>query len=176
VDTTNNPYQTPAGQLDIDDRAFGEINLFSADTRIGRLRYMAHSFLMMMVALLVLGVSAGLAAAVSGIFWVLFAAGYLAIIVFSFILMIQRLHDLNHSGWMCLLAFIPLVGFIFALYVIFAPGTKGSNNYGLQPPPNQTWHWILGLAGPILGGIAMIGVMAAIAIPAYQDYVERSSS
>lgn len=176
MDTTNNPYQTPSGQLTDDNQGFGEIKYFSSDTRIGRLRYLAHGFLMMLAALVVLGVGAGLAVGVSEIFWVLFAAGYLAIIVFSFILMIQRLHDLNHTGWMCLLAFIPLVGFFFTLYIIFAPGTKGPNNYGLQPPPNETWHWIFGLIGPIFGGVAMVGMMAAIAIPAYQDYVERANS
>lgn len=174
MDTTNNPYQTPTGQLTDDNQGFGEIKFFSSDTRIGRLRYLAHGFLMMLAALVVLGVGAGLAVGVSEIFWVIFAAGYLAIIVFSFMLMIQRLHDLNHTGWMSLLAFIPLVGFFFTLYIVFAPGTKGANNYGLQPPPNQTWHWILGLAGPI--GVVVIGILAAIAIPAYEDYIERANS
>lgn len=130
----------------------------------------------MLACYLILAVGAGLAVAISGVFWVVVVAGYLAMIVVSVIFLIQRLHDLNHSGWMCLLMFIPLVNFFFMLYVIFARGTQGSNNYGLRPPPNKTWHWIFGLIGPILGAVVMVGILAAIALPAYQDYTERMNT
>lgn len=176
MNTTNNPYQTPSGQLATDDQAFGEVKFFSPSSRIGRLRYLSHGFLLMMGCYAILAAGAGLALTVSEAFWAIFAVGYIAIVVVSVILLIQRLHDLNHTGWMCLLMFIPLVNIFFALYVIFARGTQGANNYGLQPPPNKTWNWILGLAGPILGIVAMVvGIMAAVSIPAYQDYMERAA-
>lgn len=174
MEATQNPYQTPSGQLAMDDQQFGEIRFLSPSSRIGRLRYLAHGFLGMLVIYLALAAGAGLAMAISPFFWVLFAAGYVAAIVFSFIIMIQRLHDLNQSGWLCLLMLVPLVNLIFALFLVFAPGTQGANSYGFQPPPNKVWHWILGLIGPILGTIAVIGIMAAVSIPAYQDYLERA--
>lgn len=46
---------------------------------------------------------------------------------------VKRLHDLNKSGWLILLFLIPIVGAIFALYVLFADGTVGPNQYGDDP-------------------------------------------
>lgn len=173
MEPSNNPYQTPAGQLTTAATQWGEVRFFSPSLRIGRLRFLSHWFLLVLGFYLVLIAGAGLAVNVSPIFWVMFAAGYIAMLVVIFILMIQRLHDLNKNGWLSLLMIVPLVNLFFAFYLMFAPGTQGSNHYGLQPPPNKTWNWVLGLAGPILGGLAMIGIIAAIAIPAYQDYQER---
>lgn len=45
----------------------------------------------------------------------------------------KRLHDLNMSGWNQLIFLIPLLGWIFRLYVLFRRGTIGPNNYGQQP-------------------------------------------
>lgn len=173
MEATNNPYQTPEGQLTVDGQGYGEVNFFSPNTRIGRLRYLSHSFVFMLVAYAVLAAGLGLAFGVSEFFWVLVGVGYIAMIAFSVILMIQRLHDLDKSGWFCLLMFVPLVNFIMALYLVFAAGTKGTNNFGLQPPPNKTWNWILGMAFPV---IMVIGIIAAIALPAYVDYTERANA
>ncbi len=42
----------------------------------------------------------------------------------------KRLHDVEASGGLCLLAFIPTLGFVFFLVMLFVPGTKGGNHYG----------------------------------------------
>lgn len=42
----------------------------------------------------------------------------------------RRLHDLDMSGWMQLVFYIPVIGQLFMLYVIFVPGTNGHNTYG----------------------------------------------
>ena len=42
----------------------------------------------------------------------------------------RRLHDLDMSGWMMLIFYIPIIGQLFMLYVIFVPGTNGHNSYG----------------------------------------------
>jgi len=170
---STNPYQTPEGQLTTDDQAVGEIKFFSPASRINRLRYWAHSMLFtfaMLGVFLAIGLVASLVSSVVGI--VLAAIAYIAMIVFSFILMIQRLHDLNKTGWLSLLCLIPFANIYLLVILIFFKGTEGRNNYGLQTPPNKTWHWVLALSMPVL--VAIIGILAAIALPAYQDYVTRA--
>jgi uncharacterized membrane protein YhaH (DUF805 family) len=52
-----------------------------------------------------------------------------------FALLIRRLHDLNKSGWFCLLSFVPFLNFLFHIYILFFPGTAGQNKYGTVPLP-----------------------------------------
>ena len=46
---------------------------------------------------------------------------------------ICRLHDLGHSGWWCVIFFVPYVNIAFAIYLILFKGTNGSNKYGDDP-------------------------------------------
>jgi uncharacterized membrane protein YhaH (DUF805 family)/Tfp pilus assembly protein PilE len=170
---TNNPYQTPQGQLESDDDlVYGEVKFFSPSSRINRLRYWAHSMLFMLGAYALLALGGVVAAMVS---WtaglIIMIPVYIVMIVYSFILIIQRLHDLNKSGWMSLLMLVPLANIYLFILIIFFKGTPGRNDYGLQTPPNKTWHWILALVTPIV----MIGILAAVAIPAYNAYVKQMS-
>ena len=57
----------------------------------------------------------------------------IALIVSSVMLMIRRLHDLNRSGWFFLVGLVPLINFIFGLYLLFAKGTEGQNRFGADP-------------------------------------------
>ncbi|WP_420187202.1 DUF805 domain-containing protein [Bacteroides pyogenes] len=63
-----------------------------------------------------------------------------AIIWFSLAQSVKRLHDLDKSGWFILLCFIPVVGWIFALYMLFADGTVGPNRYGDDPKNRMPYH------------------------------------
>lgn len=170
---STNPYQTPEGQLTTDDQAYGEIRFFSPSSRINRLRYWAHSMLFSFVIIGVFLVVGLVAAFLSSTLAIgLGIITYIAMIVYSFILIIQRLHDLNKTGWMSLLAIIPLANIYLIILLIFFKGTEGRNNYGLQPPPNKTWHWVLAFSFPVL--MIVIGILAAVSLPAYQDYVQRA--
>ena len=55
---------------------------------------------------------------------------------------------------------------------VFKGGTEGSNDHGAPPPPNTTGVRILALVLPIL---YFIGILAAIAIPAYAEYTRRAA-
>lgn len=51
----------------------------------------------------------------------------------TFRLAILRLHDLNLSGWYCIILFIPILRFFMYLYMLFGPGTDRANDYGEEP-------------------------------------------
>ncbi len=55
------------------------------------------------------------------------------ILVFSWLLMIRRLHDITRSGWWSLLLFIPVVGFIALIYFGCAQSSFGANRWGVMP-------------------------------------------
>ena len=100
------------------------------------------------------------------------AVGVIGMIVIGVFIGVQRLHDMGWSGWLWLLNFVPVIGSVFALLMLIIPGTQGVNRYGPPPPPNSTgvkvlaWLFLL---------VPVTGIVAAIALPQYQSYVERAA-
>jgi len=47
--------------------------------------------------------------------------------------LVRRLHDTGKSGWMSLLALIPLVGLIILIVFLVADSATGENKYGASP-------------------------------------------
>ena len=88
-------------------------------------------------------------------------------LVVGVMLTIQRCHDFDVSGWLSLLLIVPVAPLLF--WII--PGTKGANRFGAPTPPNSTGVVVLALILPIL---FFVGIIAAIALPAYQSYAERA--
>lgn len=167
-------YAVPRSQLERgDSEEYGDIRIFSSGGRLGRIRYIAYSmgfaflfYLVLVVSLGVLPTIAGssgytIGALASGVAW-------LALMVISILLTIQRCHDFNTSGWLSLLALIPTVVVVFW----FIPGTRGRNRFGPQPPSNSIWVTIAAVLGLLIPFV--FGLVAAIAIPTYQGYVERA--
>jgi uncharacterized membrane protein YhaH (DUF805 family) len=165
-----NPYAAPRANVALTDtdEEYGEISIFSASGRLGRLRYIGYSMGMMLVFSIVFGIAVAATASNPALLAVVAIAGYAAMIVVSFLLTIQRAHDMNSSGWLALVILIPLVNILFW----FVPGTDGENNYGKKPPPNTTGVVVLAC---LLPAFFVLGIVAAVAIPAYQDYVQRAS-
>jgi len=48
-------------------------------------------------------------------------------------LSVRRMHDINKTGWILLVQFIPIVGGIWLLVLYCLPGTIGDNQYGPDP-------------------------------------------
>ena len=84
------------------------------------------------LATLFLGAAAGSAG--GSLFGILIGivAG-IASIWFSLAQGVKRLHDLNKSGWLILICCVPIIGWVFSLYMLFADGTVGPNQYGEDP-------------------------------------------
>ena len=164
-----NPYAAPRTNVTRGESTedYGEIKLFSSEGRIGRVRYIGYTFGLTILIAMVVGMAAALLGAASpSVAFGVGAVGYIAIIVVQILLTIQRSHDMNVTGWLCLISLIPLAALVFWL----VPGTRGENNYGKPPPPNTTGAVVLACIVPV---IMIVGILAAIAIPAYQDYTQR---
>lgn len=61
---------------------------------------------------------------------------------------VRRLHDINQSGLLTLLVFVPFVNLLLFLYLLFTLGTEGANKYG--NPVNSYNYWVVtGLKKPL---------------------------
>ncbi|HEY8568577.1 MAG TPA: hypothetical protein VIL80_05325, partial [Microbulbifer sp.] len=67
----------------------------------------------------------------------------------------------------------PLLNLMLLIYLVFFPGNSAANRFGPRVSRNSTGVIVAFLLSIVLG-VAYIGMMAAIAIPAYQQYVERA--
>ena len=117
---THNPYTAPqANVASTHAKEYGEIKIFSARGRIGRIRYIGYSIgLTTLIIALVLGIGGAIGGNAAG---VMLIGGWVMIVVFALVLSIQRAHDFNATGWLSMLALISLVNIIFW----FIPGTDG---------------------------------------------------
>ncbi len=175
----NNPYQSPRSSITpAAPTQFGEINMLSAQGRLGRVRYIGYSvgigFLVNVIAAIVGGAAAVLQGGGEAIGWLtggVIIILTMAALAISILLAIQRLHDFDASGWWSVLIVIPLANLVLYLVLLIMPGVQGPNRFGNPPPPNTTGVILLALVLPL---IAVIGIIAAIAIPAYQDYATRA--
>ncbi len=173
-----NPYSAPDAALDQGQEAQYQPKVFSFNGRIGRMRYLAYgvgiNILLSIVMMPLIGFSTGMGgdptSSVLGL--VLIGVFYLITIIVSVMFAKRRLNDLNRSGWWFLLFIIPLVNLLLAIYLVFFPGTHGSNNFGPAPVANSIGVLILGWMLPV---VFVLGILAAIAIPQYQDYVDRAA-
>lgn len=170
-----NPYTPPRADVaDVGEATteHGELNFWSANGRIGRVRYLGWVTAATAIGILVLGVATILLLPVVGMAaLVLPGLGYIALMVFCTLAAIQRSHDMGWTGWTVLLAFfVPFAAFLW----IFIPGTAGRNRFGAPPPPNSTG--VIVAAWLALGLPFILGILAAVSIPAYQRYVERAQA
>ena len=189
-----NPYHTPAATVAdsfATAEAYQRVRMLSPEGRMGRVRYIGYSVGLTLAAMLLVMLVGGL----TGVFGLfldpgsgegLGAAGlvglgliallYLGALVISIFWGIQRLHDLNLSGWWVVTLFVPLINYIavpvLTLVFWFVPGSKEANRFGAPPEPNTKGPIILAALMPAL---FVFGILAAIAVPAYQDYLERAA-
>ena len=155
-----NPYAAPKAAVGDAAEESQPVKIFSVSGRIGRVRYVGY-----LIGLYILfSIFSFLAALVAA---PLAMAVWLAYLVLAVMLTIQRCHDFDTTGWLSLVSLIPLVNLIFW----FIPGTEGTNRYGPRTPPNSALALVLVW---IMPAIAIVGILAAIAIPAYQSYVKRA--
>ncbi|MBS1155950.1 MAG: rane protein [Proteobacteria bacterium] len=137
---------------------------FSFDGRLNRLRYLIYSlagYVVLTLAGLILMGSAFNSVIHGGfplLSLLLFGAVILALLYFGLRFSVQRLHDMGLTGWLVLLSFAPVVGWLVWLWLSIWPGSKEANQYGPPNPPNSLVHKTIVL-GLVLLLVLLLGVM-----------------
>jgi uncharacterized membrane protein YhaH (DUF805 family) len=169
---TTNPYQRPRAAVADSEPEYQSVRIFAAAGRVGRIRFIAYTVgltvLIVFVAGLVGGVLDGMLRGGRGFTTVITLGGVAFVLLIQVLLTIQRCHDFDVTGWLSVVfILVPLAALL--LWVI--PGTNGPNRYGPPTAPNSTLAVIGALLLPF---VFVAGIVAAVAIPAYQDYVKRA--
>ena len=169
VSAAATPYATPKAAVAEALPEFGELKAFTTDGRIGRLRYLAWSMVLMLACLPLFGIAGGFFAASEILGGLLMVVVVIAVAVVGIMFGVQRLHDIGWSGWLLLVTLVPIVGGVFSLLMFIIPGSTAANRFGPPPPPNSRAVKILAL---LWVAIIVIGIVAAIALPAYMGYAD----
>ncbi|MFH0050774.1 hypothetical protein ACG3SN_22785, partial [Pseudomonas aeruginosa] len=74
--------------------------------------------------------------------------------------------------WLWLLNCVPVGGSVFGILMLVLPGSTGANRYGPPPPANSTGVKVL---ASLIILLPIVGIIAAIALPSYQGYLERAN-
>lgn len=61
----------------------------------------------------------------------------LAVLLPGLGVLVRRLHDTGHSGWLCLLALIPCIGGLILFVWLVTAGDSGDNDYGPDPKARE---------------------------------------
>lgn len=165
--TAASPYASPLAMVVQDDNEVGELNIWGLNGRIGRMRYVAWSMVYTLALLPVMLICALAFKISTWLGGLLAIVAMIAAMIVGVQISVKRLHDIGWSGWLLLIALVPLVGSIFQIITFVMPGTKGSNLYGPPPPENSQavkvlfWIWIALIgAGFVIGIITgMLGAM-----------------
>ena len=105
------------------------------DGRMNRARYFLYMFVVGLIAVVMISLA---------------PEAYIVVNVFAKIAVacpiVRRLHDMDKSGALYFLTWIPLVSLVIGLMLLFCKGTEGPNKYGEDPLakvydiPNNTYN------------------------------------
>ncbi|MCB1889900.1 MAG: DUF805 domain-containing protein [Rhodocyclaceae bacterium] len=138
---------------------------FSFEGRMPRLSYLLGGLALILLTVVVMSIAATLGPILAGIAMVV-------MMVPMFRMSVMRLHDFNWSGWWSLLLFVPFVGNLVALILMFMPGTDGANDYGNQTESHGWKPVLITLAVCVAGMI----VLVPMSLTSYQGYVARAKA
>lgn len=151
---------------------------FSSKGRFSRYSYFGWNGLLsiFMFALVIIGVLLSpnfqVDYSLSIISWLIVIVGYFIFTYLIFIVIIRRLHDLDKSGWLSLLSFVPLANVGLSIYLIFFKGTEGPNRFG-PPRPALGWEKFMAWAQIVIFILAFavaigFGVLSSASQSSYQ--------
>lgn len=170
ISSTSDVYQAPQATL-TESTPQVQTSLWSSRGRLGVVKHMAWATVIMFLALasitaavLLSGAHLGNVESVANpILLSVITLVSLPLVWLSIVMFIRRLHDLNMSAWFILLNLVPILGTLFYLFIICAPGNKEGNKFG---PYEETagWEKAIGIIGLILFiSIAILSIVVTVA-------------
>ena len=167
----NNPYNAPGADLSQQpgDTAPYTPAFFALDGRLGRARYVAYGTGLALLMAVVLMVFETIWLYAGFDYWlVTFVPLMLTLLMFIAFLVVarRRLNDMNRSGWLSLLIFVPIVNLALGLWLLFGRGNEGANAYGPPPCENSTGVRVV----CVVAGIFALTSTLTVAISAYGAY------
>lgn len=169
------PYAPPRAQVGAIGPEFGELKVFTVQGRIGRLRYLAWTLVLMVAILAVTSVCAAVLtrSLVGG--GLLIAIAAIGFFIVSVQIGVQRLHDVGWSGWLLLINLVPFVGNLFPILMMVIPGNTGANPYGAPQPPNTKAVKVLASLWLAIIAILMVGAFVG-GISTFKSEVQTTAS
>ena len=99
----------------------------------------------------------------------------LTVLIPALAVLVRRLHDTDRNGWWLLIELVPIIGGLVLLIFMVLDSQPVDNQYGPNPKPgNEGGSNLAVIAVAVIVFIVVIGMLAAIALPAYQAYIERA--
>lgn len=142
----------------------------SFEGRYGRATYI-NTWGVAMLGVMVVGViTAVLTPLLGKVMFLPLGLAVIALFIWGIRVNALRLHDFNRSGWWVLLTFIPYLGALASLAFAVWPGNAEENDYGPKP---RRGNLVFAIVITVLSFVG-VGVLAAVALPAYNDYVKRA--
>ena len=169
------PYAPPRAQVGATWPEFSELKVFTVQGRIGRLRYLAWTLVLMVAIIAVTGVCAAILtrSLVGG--GLLIAIAAIGFFIVSVQIGVQRLHDVGWSGWLLLINLVPFVGSLFPILMMVIPGNTGANQYGAPQPHNTTAVKVLASLWLAIIAILMVGAFVG-GISTFESEVQTTAS
>jgi uncharacterized membrane protein YhaH (DUF805 family) len=174
IEPAASPYAPPQASVASNWPEVGELKVFSIHGRIGRLRYLAWSMVLMFVALMLGTLCFGIMSMSLVAGGLLGTVALVAFFVISIQIGAQRLHDAGWSAWLLLLNLVPVVGSFFPILMIVIPGNSGANQYGAPPPANSKTVKILATLWLPVFALVFVGALTG-GLQKVQDKVEATT-
>jgi uncharacterized membrane protein YhaH (DUF805 family) len=113
-------------------------NYATFDGRARRSEYWYFVLFNVIFSLLAIVVDNLLGTAVDGLgYGVIYGLYVLGVFLPGLAVAVRRLHDVGKSGWMLLIALIPIVGVIWLLVLFCTDSQPGANKWGENPKKND---------------------------------------
>jgi uncharacterized membrane protein YhaH (DUF805 family) len=109
-------------------------DLFALQGRRNRKSYFLYALCIAVILIVVWGIAVAITSSAQSSVPMIVAYIISVILGISvWIVGAQRCRDFGWTGWAILLTLIPFVGAIFAIAILFVPGTQGPNRFGSDP-------------------------------------------